>query len=135
MQRQSKFVSMTEAERATTAMALQGLDLGPIAAEEILAEGHVTDFLKALYDHMEAEGVTAAELARRLHVQPNQIHRWLSTESSPKASTMFLLARMVGYKIEQSWHRIDSAYAPAGQFGVGLGAGERAAEDLFQEAA
>ena len=135
MQRKSQFVSMTEAERASLAMVMQGLDLGPIAAEEILAEGHVTDFLKALYDHMEAEGVSAAELARRMHVQPNQIHRWLSTESSPKASTMFLLARMLGYKIEQTWQRIDSAYAPAGQFTAGLADAETFAEDLFQVAA
>ena len=106
------FATMTATQRRDMEKVLQGLELGPNAGEAVLAEGQVFDFLKSLYNTMEADGVTQGELARRMHVRPNQIHRWLSTESSLKASTMFLLARMLGYELELSWRRIDDTPEP-----------------------
>lgn len=104
--------TMSDQERAKMTQLVAGLELGPIAGEQVLAQGRVFDFLEELYECMEEDGVTQAELARRMHVSPNQIHRWLSTESGMRAETQYLLARMMGYRLDHVWNRIEMASEP-----------------------
>lgn len=135
MSKHKPYATMTPAERASLEMAMQGLTFKPGAEERILAEGQVMDFLEALHNHMEADGVSQTELARRMHVQKNQIGRWLSTESSLKAETMFALARMMGYELRLEWQAIDCAYQPASQYTQWPDAQSALADEIYAEAA
>jgi plasmid maintenance system antidote protein VapI len=135
MQKARDYATMTETQRLEMNKLLAGLEMGPNGAERVLAEGQVNRFLEALYDHMEADHVTQADLARRMDVQANQIRRWLSTESSLKASTMFLLARMMGYEIAQEWRPIGHTYGSVDKFTVASQRSIAVCESGLQEAA
>lgn len=100
--------TMSADERAEMEQLLAGLTRSTAMAEGVLAEDQVLDFILALEAHRKEVGLTKTDLAKRLGIQVNQLTRWISAESSMKASTMFLLARMLGYRVRQVWEPIDA---------------------------
>lgn len=81
----------------------------------VLSEADVMNFLVEVHDRMEAEGVTAAELGRRIGASRSQVSRWLRNDGGINGRTLFLLARGLGFELELVWRpvvddRYESSY-------------------------
>ena len=82
---------------------------------EYWEEGAVLDFTEALYIAMEEQGVTRAELARRLGTSQAYITRVLSGNANFTLKTMSKLALALGLQLEVGLgpQRLPSAAAKA----------------------
>ena len=67
---------------------------------EYWEEGAILDFTEALYDAMQRQGVTRAELARRLGTSQAYITRVLSGNANFTLKTMTKLAHALGMQLD-----------------------------------
>jgi len=67
---------------------------------EYWEEGAILDFTEALYDAMQRQGVTRAELARRLGTSQAYITRVLSGNANFTLKTMAKLAHALGMQLD-----------------------------------
>ena len=84
---------------------------------EYWEEGAILDFTEALYAAMEEQGVTRAELARRLGTSQAYVTRVLSGQANFTLKTMSKLALALGMQLEVGLgpKRLPSAAARAGE--------------------
>jgi transcriptional regulator with XRE-family HTH domain len=85
---------------------------------EYWEEGAILDFTEALYDAMQCQGVTRAELARRLGTSQAYITRVLSGNANFTLRTMSKLAHALGM-------RLDVGLSPQKRAASAAEAGER----------
>jgi len=87
---------------------------------EFWEEGAILDFSEALYVAMEDQGVTRAELARRLGTSQAYITRVLSGNANFTLKTMSKLALALGMQLDVglSPQRLSSAAAKADEGGA-----------------
>ena len=87
---------------------------------EYWEEGAVLDFTEALYIAMEEQGVTRAELARRLGTSQAYITRVLSGNANFTLKTMSKLALALGLQLEVGLgpQRLPSAVGKAEEEGA-----------------
>lgn len=100
---------ITAEERLRLDGLLGDLPRSPGVEERMLGGEQMHRFIAELVDKMEEQGVTQAELGRRMGVNRRQILRWVQADGSLKADTMFALARHLGFRLDALWVPIDAA--------------------------
>jgi len=110
---------ITEQERRDLDVALGGLQRRPGLEEEIVAGTQVTVLLGQLFEHMDACGMTQADLARAMGVHRRQVLRWFQGTNALKAETLIAMGRHAGLTLDALWLPMEGADAWASAPGLG----------------